>query len=183
MSEESAVTKRHVTGMLPYHLIAEASDMPTSELSETSSSVGRGRFLATPFGQAPNHASGSSEKSSTSWKLHFHQNIVECVPEKYDPSSPDASVIRDWLPSVFMPSKESRAALIEVVPTTFHAPSPAKHKKRKCTRDTSACAEDILGVSFGLECWFSVRSYPVKHEVLYCETEVLSGETRETLFH
>ena len=79
-----------------YHLIAAASDMPPSELSETSSSMGRGRFLATPFGQEPNHPSGSSEKSSTSW-ICTSINTSSSVLEKYDPWSPDASVIRDWL--------------------------------------------------------------------------------------
>ena len=39
----------------------------------------------------------------------------------------------------------------------------------------------IQGVSFELERWFSKRSYPVKHEILPCETEVLSGETPQ--FH
>ena len=38
----------------------------------------------------------------------------------------------------------------------------------------------IQGVSSDWERWFSKRSYAVKHEVLSCETEVLSGET---LFH
>ena len=44
----------------------------------------------------------------------------------------------------------------------------------------SVLLKEIQGVSLERERWFSKRSYPVKQEVLSCETEVPSGES---LFH